>query len=400
MVQTLRLYYLFRGLSSAFLFKVFLVFFYLERGLAFTQIGILQAVFAATVIIFEIPTGIYSDRYGRRSAMAWGALLMSLASLGYYFAWSFAVFVSLEFLLALGLTLTSGADSAFLYDMLKKSGKVEKYPEMEGKASMAKHFGMAISSAVGGLIATKSLALLFPLTSIIIFLSFLVSLLLDRKKFLRGLNSRTRETPLQFSRDSKIFRGHGSIWWVISYSSLIFLLIRVTDTLLHPVLKANGYSYMVIGFIASGGAIFAALSAFYFSRFLSTNRSILVVWIIPAILILSMIVFVYGNGVILAFILLANLGIQGIYSPLTKSVLNEQISRSEVRATVLSLESSVKRLIIALVMPLAGYIIDQSSISGGLLFISSIAGLLLFVLMFSNPVGMKSKNVAETRLDQ
>ncbi|MBU1239704.1 MFS transporter [Myxococcota bacterium] len=379
MAATVRLYYLFRGLSSAFLFKVFLVFYYLEQGLGFAHIGILQAIFAFTVIFLEIPTGIWADRYGRRKTMGYGALLMSLAAFGYYFAQGFYHFAFFEFLLAFGLSLTSGADSAFLYDALKSANKEELYSELEGKAGFAKHLGMALSALIGGFIAMRSLSALFPCTAVIIFLSYLVTFFMEQ-----GLpvTTNVHQSAATHWRESlTALRNHRAIWWTILYSSLVFLMVRASDTLLQPVLKANGFEYWKIGILAAAGSLVAAFASKSTGTLLKRYNESFMLWMLPVILLISYALFASGSGILLGVVLLANLGIQGFYSPFTKTLLNRSIEKSQVRATLLSMESSVKRTVIALLMPLIGFVIDRYGMKGGL-FTLVITGLICLVALF------------------
>ncbi|MGM0597039.1 MAG: MFS transporter [Myxococcota bacterium] len=388
MSRTVRLYYLFRGLSSAFLFKVFLVFFYLERGMDFAHIGILHSIFSATVILFEIPTGLWADKYGRRSMMGYGTLLMSMAAMGYYFAHDFAVFALIEVVFAFGLTLTNGADSAFLYDSLKENKKEKLYIQLEGTASFSKHTGIAVSALLGGFIAHYSLSALFPATSLIIFMAFLTTRLMKKtpvqgKAF--STEERRNSSVINIQRGLKVLRNKKAIWWTIFYSATLYIMIRSSDVLLQPVLKKNGFDYWKIGLLSFGGAVVAALSAQYSSRFVKKAGSFFVMWFIPLIMILSYLFFTFESGVILGILILANLGIQGFYSPYTKFLLNSQIRQSHYRATLLSLESCIKRLLIVLVMPIVGVIVDARGLNGGIIFLVIFASTAVAILFFTIP---------------
>jgi len=50
-------------------FEPFLVLFFLDQGLSFTQIGLLVAVRELSANLLEIPSGALADLYGRRRAM-------------------------------------------------------------------------------------------------------------------------------------------------------------------------------------------------------------------------------------------------------------------------------------------------------------------------------------------
>ncbi len=50
-------------------FEVFLILFFLEKGLSFFAIGTLYAAREITVNLFEIPSGVIADSFGRRRTM-------------------------------------------------------------------------------------------------------------------------------------------------------------------------------------------------------------------------------------------------------------------------------------------------------------------------------------------
>src|SRR5437588_4640152 len=133
----LNLFHAYRFLSTSYLFMPVLVKFFQARGLDFTQIALLNSVYALTAILFEVPTGALADRFGRCRAMLLGALLMALGCVvdfGGHGFWSFALG---EGLLALGMTLSSGADSAYLFDLLRSAGREHEYRRHEGIATAA-----------------------------------------------------------------------------------------------------------------------------------------------------------------------------------------------------------------------------------------------------------------------
>jgi len=384
MAETVRLYYLFRGLSSALLFKSFLVFYYLEAGLNFAQIGILHSVFAATVILLEVPTGIWADRWGRGRVMGYGALAMAFGALGYTFLHGFWGFAFLEFLLAFGLTMTSGADSAFLYDALKRAGQEKDYADLEGKAGFAKHVGMATSALAGGLLAEIDLNLLFPASAAVVFLAYVAIRRMDRTLPSEQVHV-FADRPVRLCEAVGQLEAHKGIWWTIFYSALIFLFIRSSDTLLQPVLRANGFSYWKIGLAAAVSAMAAAVASRHTATLMRrfSERSLL--WALPAVLIVSYGLFATGTGWVLALLFFTHVSAQGVYSPFTKTLLNRAIARSDLRATLLSLESSVKRMVVALMMPVVGLVVDRWGLSAGILACVAAAVVAGLALLLSAP---------------
>ena len=144
MARDLRLFYLFRLLSTSYLFVPVSVAFALSRGLSLVEVMLLNTVYCTVVILTEVPTGAIADRLGRRFTMMAGALAMVAACITYATAQGFAGFAVAEGLAALSMTLCSGADSAYLFDLLNDHGRGDEYPRREGTASAWHQSGHAL----------------------------------------------------------------------------------------------------------------------------------------------------------------------------------------------------------------------------------------------------------------
>src|SRR5690606_24760060 len=123
MAGNLRRFYLFRLLATSYLWVPVFYHFMTSRGLGFDEIMLLAAIYSGVVILVEIPTGALADRIGRRTSMMAGALAMVVSCLIAYSAHSFAVFVVAEVFAAVSMSLCSGADSAYLFDLLHANGR-------------------------------------------------------------------------------------------------------------------------------------------------------------------------------------------------------------------------------------------------------------------------------------
>ena len=60
-------------------FEPFLMLFFLEKGITYLQIGTLYAIREITINLFEIPSGLVADAWGRRRTLA-GSFLFYLSS--------------------------------------------------------------------------------------------------------------------------------------------------------------------------------------------------------------------------------------------------------------------------------------------------------------------------------
>jgi len=365
LARDLRLFHLYRLLSTSYLFIPVLVIFYQSRGLDFTRITLLNSVYALTAIVFEVPTGALADRFGRRFAMSSGALLMAagcLVNYGGHGFWTFAVGWGL---LALGMTLTSGADSAYLFDLLRSSGREHEYRRREGSATAAKLVGAAGALVIGGYLGAlpDGPALTYLATAAVCGAAALVAFAM-------------RERPFEREPDRGFIGGmaasaatvvtHKPLRFAVFFSILVFTLLRMDQYLYPPYLDSAGLGVGRVGLVLAVLSLAGGLCA---ARIDSVRRRVgeaTLVWGLPLCLAFSFLVLgrfsaVWGVGVMVVHAM-AN----GLYSPFSKELLNREISDSGHRATVLYVESMARRLAFGAFTPVAGALIDRHGLRWGL----------------------------------
>lgn len=131
--------------------------FLLNAGLSIFEAFLANAFYTLGMVIFEIPTGIVADSWGRRTSYLLGTVTLSASTMLYFLLWQahspFWLWAAASMLLGLGYTFFSGAVEAWLIDALhhvKYEGKVEA---VFGKAQVVGGAAMLIGTLGGGLIA-------------------------------------------------------------------------------------------------------------------------------------------------------------------------------------------------------------------------------------------------------
>lgn len=131
--------------------------FLLNAGLSIFEAFLANAFFTLGMVIFEIPTGIVADSWGRRTSYLLGTVTLSSSTVMYFVLWQvhspFWLWAVASILLGLGYTFFSGAVEAWLIDALhhvRYKGKVEA---VFGKAQIVGGAAMLIGTLGGGLIA-------------------------------------------------------------------------------------------------------------------------------------------------------------------------------------------------------------------------------------------------------
>jgi MFS family permease len=96
--------------------------FLLDAGLSNFEAFAANAFFTAGMVLFEIPTGVVADRWGRRASFLCGTLTLAVTTGLYVLLWQlhsgFVWWAIVSVLLGLGFTFFSGATEAWLVDAL------------------------------------------------------------------------------------------------------------------------------------------------------------------------------------------------------------------------------------------------------------------------------------------
>ena len=119
------------------------------RGFSLVEIGLAETCFHITSLIFEIPSGLMADIYGRRRMLLVsnlmtfiGNIVMALNSLG-------LVCLSISFH-ALGYNFASGSGEALAYDSMKLSKAEAGYERYVSNQSVIYRIASGISTLVAG----------------------------------------------------------------------------------------------------------------------------------------------------------------------------------------------------------------------------------------------------------
>lgn len=356
--RDLRRFYLFRLLATSYLFIPIFMLFQSARGLSYFEQLALGGIYSAVIVLAEVPTGVFADRAGRRRSMLVGAIAMIGSCLVAVQADHFATFAIAEALAALSMALCSGADTAYLYDLLAAHDRTHEYARRESAASAWHLVGSALAVAAGGLLARVDLALPYLATAAVASVAAIVACLMrdDRPTLpapsesgsLRVWSQQTFGALAEVARNSRLA-------WIVGYSALVFVLLRATVYVYQPYLSERGLGPDEIGLVFAGVYVVAAGVAYRTHDLRARFGDPRLVWTVLGVLAASFVGLAgAGSGAWMLALLVVQAVVTGIYAPLTKPLLNREIVDSRGRAAVLSVESMVRRAAMGIFAPLLG----------------------------------------------
>lgn len=127
---------------------VFFLFF--SKYLTIDQVLMLEAIYYASVVLTEVPSGYISDRWGRKPTLMISSVFFLLAyvlffAIREFWAWSIA-----QVLLAVAISFSSGTDTSLLHDTMKALGREDEYGDREAILASRGAWMMGAGALLGG----------------------------------------------------------------------------------------------------------------------------------------------------------------------------------------------------------------------------------------------------------
>jgi len=346
----LRKLYLFELTTGLFFFLPVIVLFYIDNGLTFTEMMLLQSAFCVALMAFEVPSGYLSDNLGRRHTLMIGSSFLLAAVLLYSVGATFWQFLVAELFFAVFFAMLSGTDSALAYDTLKCSGSQESFKGVWGKALYCNLLGLALACLAGGIIGQISYRHTFYAMMPVAALALVLSSSFKEPAFPKPKKRLTFAEVLTHLRDNPLLCA------VIAYSAAAEGMMHAGIWFIQPYLANAGMSASRIGAAFALVYLFSAAG----SRLAARIREAVGPGILLAIpLIVSAAYMALSNihawwGILLFFAIFSSRGI-------VKVLLEDMANRptpTKMRATVLSVKGLSERLVYAALLPIAGHIWD------------------------------------------
>jgi MFS family permease len=159
--------------------------FLLDAGLSNLEAFAANAFFTAGMVIFEVPTGVVADTWGRRVSFLLGTVTLAVATALYVLLWRveapFWQWAIVSVLLGLGFTFFSGATEAWLVDALQATGYAGSLESVFGRAQVISGVATLGGSAGGGFLAqATNLGVPFVVRAVVLLVMFVVAFVLMR----------------------------------------------------------------------------------------------------------------------------------------------------------------------------------------------------------------------------
>jgi hypothetical protein len=366
-----------------FFMPIWVIFLQQKHGLTLTQVTIVDFAFWITMAITEVPTGAVADTIGRKYSLLIGSVLSIFSVLLFGLAPTYPLLLVANSLWGIALTFISGADMAFFYDTLRVLGRTGEYTRLRGHLAAISLGAGGVGSALGGLLAERNMTSPFVLYAGALVLNLLVYLQLKEPPGEESETGGKRTSYAVILRTAWDEMGRKpALRYMMLYSNLMPLanwLIMITFIQPHALaigvpLGSLGILIFSLSLVRIAGSTYAGKVTGFFGerRWLSLAP----LFVTAGVLGLALVPSLLGVA-IFTIALFASVASR----PLIEDIMLREVPGT-IRATILSVDNLIMRLILAGVEPLVGITADRWGLptSLGLLGLGSAFVLILVVV--------------------
>jgi len=359
--RNISLSYIIGSLMWGRFFVPFLALFYIASKVSLEQFAIIMGVFSLSTLLFEIPTGVLADLFGKKNTLLLSRFMFIIEIVLIAFYNGFWVFLIAKVISGIGVSLSSGTNQAFLFDTLKRLKRQNEHKKISGMLSFITYVSMAFVFIVGALLFTIDPKLPAIASLPLILLGFLLTLFL-KEPYKPKKRINLRNYLIHLNEGITYFFRHKYLKYLASLTLLvgtaISIMLSLSSVYFEKILIPVGF-IGILSFVGAMLSAFSAKKAHKFEEILGEKKSFLFiqVFITLSILLMALIIPYYG----IIFFLIIPLT-QGFYEVVLGDYVNRHISTSH-RATMLSINNMFDNIGIFILFPIIGYLIKFYSLS-------------------------------------
>lgn len=378
-----------RGAATGMPIVLWVVFLQQHYGYSLTDVTLLDLPFWLGMFLFEIPTGIVADRYGRKLSLALSGIVGTIVWLVFASSGEFLVMASAQFVGGLAVTFSSGADEALLYETMKALGREDEYAKVSGRARAIRTASAMIAGLAVGAIASVDLVLPAIITAVLVGSSLIPILSLTEtrgtSRAAQGNGGEEKLTSVAYSQIVRqaisALREHVTLRWAIAYLVVLSCVAFYAEVFLQPYTLSVGLPVFALGVVmvaVQGMSIAGSLAVPRVQKAVGTQIVLFgaPVLLVPCLLLLGMVP-------VMPVLIVAAMSafMFALTEPVLRAVIQGRVP-DDARATVLSIQSLLATIFLTLTEPALGVLADRSGVHTAYLGMAGLVALLCVALLF------------------
>lgn len=273
-----------------------------------------------------------------------------------------------ELFIAIGVSLFSGADSAFVYDSLKEVKKEKTFKKVMGNIMAIRMLSLGLASMIGGLVAEKfGYGFVFYISAFFYFTGAFLLVFTKEPKTYKKVSDRKYFKHLK--KGVSYVKEHVDIKKYILFYSIFGATNFMTFILLQPYLKEGGFSLTLVGFGVCGYFLFSGMGAFFadrISKHIKNDDKLLFLMFFIFVVLFILVSLV--NVLVGMFFLFIMMFVAAIQHLIIENKVNNR-ANSTHRATILSIKNMGANAAYTVLAPIVGLVTDVYSLRIAILMI-------------------------------
>ena len=376
-------YYLFEGLwSLVFFFPIFQLF-YLARNMNITQIAFISIAFSIVVLIFEVPSGVLADKWGRKKTLFLSQTFFIIGMLIIIVSNSFWLFLIASMFVGLWWACYSGTGVAFFYDTLKELKHEKRYEKHMGRLNLFTGIVAFIAAFIAGFLFEIDITLPYILSMVSAILSLFVIIQFTEPRFHKPAEE---ENILMHFKESfsRVLKSEYLVFIVI-FSAIMLFALDYIFSYAQIYFKLINIPFFLFGIIFAFEALTEGLGSWAASRIkdaFSYRKIFSISLLLVLLTVFSMSYFKNYFGLVLFFLAMF---INGIFRIIRRGYIHIRVE-SHHRATIDSISTFGMAIFAIIFEPIAGRIADIYTIQTSFLVLACILGiytLYFFIFKFN-----------------
>lgn len=358
-MRNVRLAYILSFVSELY-FPISIWLFYYLRYLDFSQIGILTAVKLISSILFEVPTGAFADKKGRKKAIVISFFMYGLVMFGFAGVSAFWMFIVLDVFKALSSAFYSGSMEAIVYDSLKETGEENKYDKVVANMESIAWIGLFVSSVLGGFLYHFWFRSPYLIQGTLYIVSGFIALGLVEPKIDSKKYSWTETIKENFSGFSELFANTKIAQMTIVFTTLGAGYFVASELMGISQAREYGLDSRGAGILFGVGYIISALFSQFYPKLKNYLGARQLLYLAATMLIGSFLLAKWVGIFMGSLLIVARISSSTTFRNVRSSTMNKLI-RSKTRATTISTLMLLSQLPMGLMAYFLGDYIDRHS---------------------------------------
>ena len=334
----------------------FWILFLNQNGMSLLQIGLLESIFHATGIIFEIPSGMLADRFSYKANLYISRLTSILSSIlmlteqGNFWIYAIAMIIN-----ALSYNFDSGTSSALLHDSAVEADLKDCYLKISSLMSGVSEAAISLGTVLAGLFVHGYLYVTYYIMIAVSIVVLILIWLIKEPDMKRQTDEVVTIKKIILIVKKEIKSNPSLFMWMMTFQFVGTMMCMFYFYYQKQLPDLVGWQISTVMLI---GSVLNILAVSIASKIGEMWHSFRLFPIVVSLIGVAYVLSALGTSFMYILIYLTTNALYAMYQPIFYNDLQQYLP-SSARATMLSVASMMFSLSMIIIFPIVGWLIDS-----------------------------------------